>query len=38
MKATLRLLTNTLGLGVLAATLTPSAFAGCDSNTAVPHS
>jgi len=29
MKATLRLLTNTLGLGVFVATLTPSVFAGC---------
>ena len=29
MKATLRLFTNTLGLGVLAAALTPSVFAGC---------
>jgi len=29
MKAALRLLTNTLGLAVFAATLTPSVFAGC---------
>jgi len=36
MKATLRLLINTLGLGVLTATLTPSVFAGCGEGKAAP--
>jgi hypothetical protein len=36
MKATLKLLTNTLGLGVLAATLTPSVFAGCGEGKVAP--
>jgi hypothetical protein len=36
MKATLRLLTNSLVLAVFAATLTPSVFAGCGEGKAAP--
>ena len=36
MNATLRLLINTLGLGVLATMLTPSVFAGCGEGKAAP--